>query len=80
MDLTDVFESARLASRALNLVDDDTINSVLMALADETERRIPFILEENSKDLARMDKSNPVYDRLLLTKERIEGRRHSQRG
>lgn len=73
MDLTDVFESARLASRALNLVDDDTINSVLMALADETERRIPFILEENSKDLARMDKSNPVYDRLLLTKERIEG-------
>ena len=32
-----------------------------------------FIIEENKKDLALMDKSDPKYDRLLLTAERIEG-------
>ena len=31
------------------------------------------ILVENAKDLAVMEKSNPMYDRLLLSKERIEG-------
>ncbi|MFA6580747.1 MAG: glutamate-5-semialdehyde dehydrogenase, partial [Paludibacter sp.] len=32
-----------------------------------------IIMTENAKDLAAMDKSNPMYDRLLLSKERIEG-------
>jgi len=66
-------QSAVLASRSLNLVSDETINQVLLALADEAVAQTEAILTENAKDLAAMDKFNPMYDRLLLTKERIEG-------
>ena len=61
------------ASRSLNLVNDETINAVLLALANEAVAKTEPILTENAKDLAAMDRSNPMYDRLLLTKERIEG-------
>ncbi len=61
------------ASRSLNLVTDETINNVLLALADEAIAQTEVILAENAKDLAAMDKSNPMYDRLLLSKERVEG-------
>ncbi|MDD3320031.1 MAG: glutamate-5-semialdehyde dehydrogenase [Paludibacter sp.] len=61
------------ASRSLNFVNDEMINVVLFALADEAVLQTDQILLENAKDLAAMDKSNPMYDRLLLSKERIEG-------
>ena len=61
------------ASRSLNLATDETINQVLLALADEAVAQTEAILTENTKDLAAMDKENPMYDRLLLSKERIEG-------
>ena len=61
------------ASRSLNLVNDETINKVLLALADEAVTQTEAILTENAKDLAAMEKSNPMYDRLLLSKERIQG-------
>jgi len=73
---TDTFtwkESALAASRALNLINDETINQVLILLADEAIKQTDAILVENAKDLAAMDISNPMYDRLLLSKERIEG-------
>ena len=61
------------ASRSLNLVSDETINQVLLALAYEALLQTDAILAENAKDLSAMDRSNPMYDRLLLSKERIEG-------
>jgi gamma-glutamyl phosphate reductase len=61
------------ASRSLNLVADETINQVLLALADEAIAQTEQILKENAKDLAVMDKSNPMYDRLLLNADRIAG-------
>ena len=61
------------ASRTLNLIDDETINQVLLTLADEAIAQTDSILAENAKDLAAMDKTNPMYDRLLLSKERIAG-------
>jgi len=61
------------ASRSLNLVTDETINQVLLALADEAVAQSNTILLENAKDLALMDKNNPMYDRLLLSAERIVG-------
>ena len=66
-------QSTVYASRSLNLVSDETINTVLLALADEAVAQTETILSENAKDLAAMEMSNPMYDRLLLTKERIEG-------
>lgn len=66
-------EAALVASRSLNMLDDAAINKVLLAVADEAIAQTDKILSENAKDLSRMDKSNPMYDRLLLSKERIEG-------
>ncbi|HLP04215.1 MAG TPA: glutamate-5-semialdehyde dehydrogenase [Paludibacter sp.] len=70
---TDWKNLTQAASRALNLVSEDKINSVLLRLADETVAQCDAILVENAKDLEAMDKSNPMYDRLLLSKERMEG-------
>ena len=66
-------QKAQTASRSLNLISGETINKVLLAVADETLAKTDLILAENAKDLAAMEKSNPMYDRLLLSKERIEG-------
>ena len=70
MNLNNVFAAVKKASRSLNCMTDETINKILLALADETEAQADFILAENQKDLDKMDKSNPMYDRLLLTNER----------
>lgn len=46
---------------------------LLNAIADALEANSAAILEANAKDLSRMDKENPNYDRLKLTDERIKG-------
>ena len=61
------------ASHTLNLVTEETINKVLLALADEAVVQAEMILTENARDLSAMDKNNPMYDRLILTKDRIDG-------
>lgn len=71
MDLTKIFERSRKASRELALVNETTIDRVLERVAGETVRQSREILAANAEDLARMDRANPMYDRLLLTEERI---------
>lgn len=73
MALSKLFESVREASTSLSELDDKRINEILLAVADEAVAQTTAILEANAKDLARMDPANPMYDRLKLTKERIEG-------
>ncbi len=70
-DLTNTFKSVREASRKLLKLDTETINQVLLAVADAAEAKADYILAENQKDLDRMEPSNPLYDRLKLTKERL---------
>ena len=65
--------TAKEASIDLALLDNETINQVLQAVADRAIAETDIILSANAKDLARMDETNPMYDRLKLTKERIEG-------
>ena len=67
------FKSLTAASRELNLTDENTINRILLSVADEAEKCAEYILRENARDLALMDKNNPKYDRLMLTPERISG-------
>ncbi len=71
MNLDSIFEKARRASRELALVDEKVINKVLLSVADEAVARSEEILAANAGDLARMDPANPMYDRLMLTEERI---------
>ena len=61
------------ASRRLNLVNNSRVNEVLHEIAAQARAKTSFILEENKKDLSRMDQEDPKYDRLKLTEDRIEG-------
>jgi len=65
------FKRVNNASRELANIKEDTINHILLAVADEAEKSTFFLLAENQKDLDRMDNTNPKYDRLKLTEERI---------
>jgi len=61
------------ASRKLNLVSVEKINQVLQDVAKAAIENTAFILQENAKDLSRMDSNDPKYDRLMLTAVRIKG-------
>ena len=61
------------ASYSLPVLEENQINDLLLTLADAIESNSAVLLEANAKDLARMDRSNPVYDRLLLTEDRLKG-------
>ena len=71
--LTETFQRVREASKSLAFCSEELINEVLCAVADATEKQTDKILEANAQDLARMDVSNPKYDRLKLTSGRIQG-------
>lgn len=73
LTLQDTFQAVKDASLDLAQLDNDTINRVLISIADAAVSNAGLIMEANQKDLERMDPSNPMYDRLKLTKERIEG-------
>jgi len=71
MNYREQFENALSASRELILLSDEKINIVLNKIAEAAVRSTDFILRENQKDLARMENSDPKYDRLKLTGERL---------
>lgn len=68
-----IFEGVKKGSRKLTGISNDQVNFVLHNLAVLAVENAPFLLMENEKDLQKMDPSNPMYDRLLLTEERIAG-------
>lgn len=53
--------------------DAPRINALLCACAAALRQQSDAILAANAKDLARMDKADPRYDRLQLTPARIDG-------
>ena len=61
------------ASRRLVMLDDATINRVLLDTADALMSRQAEVLAANAEDLRRMDPANPKYDRLKLTEKRLAG-------
>ncbi len=73
MDLTKEFQGARAASRSLAMLSEQKINSVITKIAEQAIEQSARILAANAKDLALFDSSNPLYDRLLLTEERVRG-------
>ena len=68
-----IFTRTKDASRALSLLDDARRNAVLLKLADAIVAGSAGLLEANAKDLESMDRSNPLYDRLMLTEDRLKG-------
>lgn len=68
-----LFENTKAASRMLATISDERRNEILSAVADAICSQKERILAANAKDLCRMDKANPLYDRLQLTPGRLDG-------
>ena len=71
--LKEIFERTKRASKTLALLSDQQRNEILLAVADAIIAQKERILKANAEDLAKMEKSNPLYDRLQLTDSRLEG-------
>ena len=71
--LKDIFKRTKRASKMLALLSDEQRNEILLAVADAIIAQKERILKANAEDLAKMEKSNPLYDRLQLTDSRLEG-------
>ena len=68
-----LLQESRKASKIVQIASDKKRQEVLLTIADLLHKNIPHILEENQKDLVRMDDADPKKDRLLLNQSRIEG-------
>ena len=73
MQLKETFERVKKASKSLALLTDTQRNDILNAVADAIVAQQARILQANAQDLAKMEQSNPLYDRLQLTESRLEG-------
>ena len=72
MAIEDIFKEVKSASRSILKLGVDRINEIILAVADEVVNNSEAILEANARDLARMSPDDPKYDRLKLTRDRIE--------
>ncbi len=71
--MSTIFSRTKDASRALSVIDDAKRNAVLLRVADAIVEESAALLEANASDLAAMERSNPLYDRLMLTEDRLKG-------
>lgn len=72
LSLKDIFQQTKSVCKQLVSMNDEQRNQVLRNLSEAIHRDIPALLEANRSDLNRMDPDNPLYDRLQLTKDRLE--------
>ena len=70
--MNEKIQKAKQASRLLATVSDEKRNRVLRAVADAIIENKKQLLAANAEDLAKMDVSNPLYDRLQLTDKRLD--------
>ncbi|MBQ7526772.1 MAG: glutamate-5-semialdehyde dehydrogenase [Bacteroidaceae bacterium] len=68
-----LFQKAKQARRTLMLLTDEQRSNVLLRLADRAEAETAKLLAANAIDLQKLTPSDPLYDRLQLTPERIRG-------
>ena len=72
MELKETFQKVKAASKTLGLLSDEQRNEILQAVADAIIAETSALLQANAEDLAKMDKANPLYDRLQLTEQRLQ--------
>ena len=68
-----LIKEAAQSVNSLLSISDEQINKVLIDTADALSGAKDSVLKANREDLSRMDESDPKYDRLKLTPERIDG-------
>lgn len=72
MQLQETFQKVKAVSKTLPALADSQRNAILRAVAQAIIDRKDEILTANAHDLAQMDKTSPLYDRLQLTPKRLD--------
>ena len=72
MQIREQLKQAKEAGKVLARLTDQQRNEVLEAVADAIIYNKVSLLESNARDLAKMEQTNPLYDRLQLTDSRLE--------
>ena len=72
MNCTPVFKKVVKAGQMMNALNMNSVNNVLLLVAEAAVKNSDYIISENRKDLIRMKESDTRYDRLKLTETRIE--------
>lgn len=68
-----ILSNAREAAMRLPLLSDEQRSKILEKVSEAIMESAAELLEANARDLARMSKDNPLYDRLLLNGARLQG-------
>ena len=69
--MNNLFHRVKEVSKELLLLTGEQRSNILLRIAERAESSMEQLLLANSIDLQKLEKSNPLYDRLLLTPERI---------
>ncbi len=72
MEIDEMFQRARVASKTLATAGVERINAAFGTIASLLRENSAAIIEANAADVARMDPSDPKVDRLRLDAARIE--------
>lgn len=71
MNLTTLLNKAVEAVPRQAECTDEQIRRLLVEVSGEVAAQIPYILQQNRRDLDNMNPADPKYDRLLLTERRL---------
>src|SRR5678816_3577101 len=71
-DIDTIFQKTFTAAKSLQRFPDEPIRDLLQSIAREIEAEETSILKANQKDLQKMVASDPLFDRLLLNKQRLQ--------
>lgn len=72
MELEHTFKQVKAASKSLAILSNEQQNDILRAVAEAILTNKDDILKANAEDLSRMERTNPLYDRLMLTGKRLD--------
>ena len=70
--MNEQFVKTKQASKSLAALSDSRRNEILLAVSEAIVADKERIIKANTEDLAKMDRENPLYDRLMLTEARLE--------
>ncbi len=71
-DIMNQLKKVKSSSARLALLNSNQCTLVLRSLSKKLRESYQVILDKNAKDLACLPKEDPMYDRLLLTKDKID--------
>lgn len=70
-NILESLHKVKIASESFKNISLEKRNNIILEIWVELIKNEELIISENKKDLAKLDKSNPMYDRLLLSLQRI---------